>query len=241
MRKQVNQSEQVEVASASKVVKSGDELVIHDFQHRTVRRPRQIDFADILAASQVIADEEYNEAPWERCDGYEHESTSVRSAPDEWDSLNMQGSCWHTGNRERIVVTIDNATVAKWGIFDYCRARGASKQVAREMEAAEKRRSIARLCGWYSHGWESWGVTCDYYDAHDSLWGIDDYKYANEDVRPEVATNVADQLIEAGHEVIGYPESATMFAATCHDGKRVMTLDAWRDHYKRNLASDCWH
>lgn len=191
-------------------------------------RPKQIDFADILAACR-IEDDDYHAAPWETCDGYEHEATPASRIPDEADASSMQGYAYH--DRCRWVITVDDADVKSWGNFDHYRKQGASRQVAAEMVAAVKAQTIAQLVKWYENGWNYYCVVCEFYDVFDSLGGIDDYDYAQNECREDVAMNVAHELEAAGHIVVNKPTRAV---------HRGYTLEGFKEHLTRNLASQSW-
>jgi len=121
----------------------------------------RVDFADILKA--VKADTDYgNPAPWEDCDGYEHTLTPAERFIERSDYAakphEMQGYCYT--DRRRKVITLPEGE--DYGVYDYHRARGASKQVARELSAQSRARTIAQLKRWYENGWHVWYVACDY-------------------------------------------------------------------------------
>ena len=164
---------------------------------------RRVDFSDILKA--VKADTDYgNPAPWEDCDGFEHTITPADKLIDEIRATHMQGYCYT--DRRRKVITLPEGE--DYGVFDYHRARGASKQVARELSAQSRARTIAQLKQWYENGWHVWYVSCDYLGAHDSLGGVyDDEGDYLEEVKREVAENVAAELEKVGFEVFGKPEA----------------------------------
>ena len=170
-------------------------------------RPATIAFEDILEATEVVADEYESMTPWEHCDGFEHVATPERRFRDEADAREMQGSVYCDGHRERLVIELPRE--ADYGIYQYAREHGASRQVAAETVAAERRRTLAQLVKWYGDGWEWFGVKCDFEvlgdEYHDSIWGVDDAEYA-ETLKEEIALEVAGQLEEAGYTVTGQPE-----------------------------------
>ena len=154
-----------------------------------------IDFADILAKTEIVPDE-MQDAPWDNCDGYEH----IATPSSRFDDPSVQPG--YAGN---MVITIPPAAIKQWGVYDYWRERGASKGVAREKERQEVARTLAQLVDWYRNGWERWGVKCNFNGCHDSLWGIDDYGYAD-DMREEIASNVAYELEKKGYTVTVKPQ-----------------------------------
>lgn len=169
--------------------------------------PAVVDYADILEATKVVPDD-FGDAPWETCDGYEH--TVERAHCVEGDDHKMRGYCYCDAQRTQIVIQLPEADYGLLSLYEWLRERGASEQVAREAVAADRRRTLDRLVQWYSEGWQWLGVKCDFEvlgeEFQDSLWGIDDDDYARNEVVPEIADIVADQLEEAGFTVNNRPE-----------------------------------
>jgi hypothetical protein len=211
-----------------------------------------IDFQDILDACE-IKDDDMCEAPWENCDGFEHTATPVRNLDDAKHASEMQGHVWSEGYRAYVVIELKSGE--DWGTYEYLRAQGASKQVAREASAATRRKAIEQLKEWYQHGWSYYGVTCEYEGAEASVWGVDDYEYADTDVRHEIAREVAHELEKQGYTIINYPPADTAKKLTArrlttavslergvHQDiyARSMTADAWKAEFARNLNSQNW-
>src|SRR3990172_6802208 len=121
-------------------------------------RPATIAFDDLLGTTEVVYDEYENMTPWEHCDGFEHTATPERRFRDEANAREMQGSVYCDGHRERFVIELSDKE--DFGIYQYARERGASRQVAAEMVAAERRRTLAQLVKWYDSGCEWYGVRC---------------------------------------------------------------------------------
>lgn len=199
----------------------------------TVEYERDINYADILAACEIVPDECMSDAPWDWCDGWKHHLTNAHN---EADDCAMQG--YVTGRRrgQHILVCdepIDNL---------YCAPSGASRQVIAEGKACALRRFIAQLVDWYDNGWEWFGVRfnaaavelddIDLGQCITSLWGIDDYNFADSDCRHDVANEVCHSLEELGFTIVNRPV----------DPKRIVgrTIDVWREHWKRNLHSQDW-
>ena len=103
------------------------------------------------------------------------------------------------------------------------RERSASRGVSREGVAAQRQKTLDLLAGWYSNGWEWWGVECCFDALGEefvaSCYGIDDYGYANDYMRHEIAEEVVAQLEAAGYTVTGQPEPEKAFSA-----RRVATV-----------------
>ena len=197
-------------------------------------RPATISFEEILEATEVVADQYESMTPWEHCDGFEHIATPERRFRDEANAREMQGSVYCDGHRERLVIELPKEE--DYGIYQHMRERGASRQVAREAVAAERRRTLAQLVKWYGDGWEWFGVKCDYevlgeeFDA--SVWGIDDPEYAERDVKPDIAHEVACQLEKAGYTVTGKPDRQAGYRAYRREEKQRRLI--------RNLAAQNW-
>jgi hypothetical protein len=157
-------------------------------------RSALIDFADILASTEVVNDTMPG-APWEEADGWEHTSLPANLF---YNAQKRQG--YVKGCLIQVQAQED------WGVYDYARRNGASKQVAAELSAAARRRALSQLVEWYRDGWEWFGVRCTYAvlgsTYHYAAWGIDDADYA-ESLRAEVAGEVAHQLEQAGYTVTG--------------------------------------
>lgn len=189
----------------------------------------RVDFADILKA--VKAEIDYGmPAPWEDCDGFEHTIKPADRLIDEIQAERMRGYCYT--DRRRQVITLPEGE--DYGVYEYHRQRGASKQVARELSAQARAKTIDQLKRWYENGWQCWYVACDYLGAHDSLGGVyDDSGDYLEDVKREVAENVAAELEKGGFEVFGKPEDKPRLTAR----GRSMSADDWHAEFRRNLNS----
>lgn len=189
----------------------------------------RVDFADILKA--VKADTDYGmPAPWEDCDGFEHTLTPADRFDERADYERMQGYCYT--DRRRKVITLPPGE--DYGVYDYHRARGASKQVARELSAQARARTIDQLKRWYQNGWQVWFVSCNYLGAQDSLGGVyDDSGDYLEEVKQEVAENVAAELEKDGFEVFGQPEAEPRLKLSANGWG--MSADNWRAEFKRRL------
>jgi hypothetical protein len=185
-------------------------------------RSAAIGFEDILEATCVVADDD-NGAPWDNRDGFEHTATRANDT-------GQQGSVYCNNRRERLLIELP---ADDYGIYAYQRGRGASKQVAYEAVAVARRRTLAQLVEWYRNGWQYYGVVCDYnvlgVDFGSSVWGVDDWDYAHDFVRKEIALEVADQLEAAGYTVTGQPD----YSAGC-------SRDTKQARLARNLASQNW-
>jgi hypothetical protein len=182
-----------------------------------------VEWADILDAI-TIAPDDMTDAPWDNCDGFDHETTPAQQCEN---AESRRGCCWDTGNRERVVVSV----AFDGELHAWCRARGASRQVAREMVALSARRTIDALTHWLEHGWEWWVVSGDILGCGDSLGGIDDYDYAKNEVVGDIADNLAYALEQAGYTITGRPEAG---------GPHSEIRKNRRDNLHRNLSLFSW-
>lgn len=226
--------------------REGDQLITTT----TTVESAVIDFQDILDACE-IKDDYDADAPWKNCDGFEHTAVSVnRLDGEKRDAAEfMQGYCYCEADREYKLIQLEPGD--DWGIFEYMRERGASRQVAAEAVAASRRKTLEQLVEWYRNGWNYYGVTCEFEGAEASVWGVDDYDYADTDVRNEIASEVAHELEREGY-TINYPpatQEKKLSARRMTDAvssergvhrdiyPRRMTADQWRAEWKRNMES----
>lgn len=212
--------------------------------------PAEIEFANILEATNVILDQHNTEAPWDNCDGFKHEAKEILPYKDE---VNLERGYAPRQCNLDMVITLPEGE--DYGLYKWHRERGATKQVAREAVAADRQRTLDQLVKWYSDGWQWWGVACSYSvldtEYEGSVWGIDSEEYAK-DLCEEIALGVALQLESAGYTVTGKPKSERDLSAqrsrtivSSHEVEqtyfwRVGTPDQWRAEYKRNLALQNW-
>lgn len=199
--------------SSSKVSTRVDDSIIRtSVQVETL--PAVVDYDDILDACEIVPDDDSREAPWESCDGYEHDFETLDNRHDARGAIYSEDI--------RIVLNPDPAT------YRYFRSIGMSKQTAAEMTALQNRRTLDQLVSWHSSGWEWYGVTCEFMGHHDSLWGIDSYDYAHDGVRHDIAAEIAAKLETEGFTVTNRPDP------------RKANRDAKLHRLRRNLKLDCW-
>lgn len=181
-----------------------------------------VDYADLVAATEIVDDNDCD-PPWENCDGWKHDVTTHPRCHARWVDLpprclyEQQGyvSCSRSWGGSPILIVPDREDT-NWDSYEYCRKHyGYSKQVAREHEAERRRRTLKQLVDWYSNGWEYYGVSCQYtakatfgddFEVNESLCGIDDLKYAQEEVVPDIVGQAVWSLEKAGFVVENQPE-----------------------------------
>lgn len=167
------------------------------------RLPRVVLWADLLAACEWVGDD-YAGVPWEDEDGWEHEFCKARDFDDAANTSEMCGFvCPSRG--PNYVVTVAGAD--PWGVGAYARARGASRQVAAELAAENKRLTIETLARWRGDdGYSSECCVLKFGDYRASLSGIGepDEAYRRE-VESELAAEVAADLVKDGFKIKGRP------------------------------------
>lgn len=183
---------------------------------------RIVQFDDILKEVKIEYDEAYNEAPWEASDGWEHNIVSADRGARE-DFVNRRGYTYRGYHGGAVCVEIDDKIVIEeWGVNGY---PGCSKQVRVEIIAQAKRNAIDQLAKWYSNGWDWFVVSGEYQGYISSVCGLDCYDYA-EEVRCEVAGEIADQMEENGYVVEGRPAPVVYGAEQKMENRRIRN-----DHY----------
>jgi hypothetical protein len=197
--------------------RDGDTMVLVTVE----TRPAVVEFSAIREAVTVEPDECMCEAPWENCDGFSHELRDVRDDAE----LKSEACIYHEHRRQMIELTDDH------GIYEYLRARGASRQTAREAVASDRRRTLDVLKKWYRDGWEWWQVSCEYLDASAGVGGVDDYDYASEACADEIAEEVAAELVKKGYTINGIPTEPD---------RRASYLENRRYHMRQNLLMGTW-
>lgn len=186
-------------------IRSGDKLITTLV--KTTVEQATIEFSDILDATKIESDEMIHTAPWEDCDGYEHEVIRDDSDGNAAGYFNGSRASRYTGNR-RVVIAKD-----AFGNFAYWRANGASKQVAFQLARAEEKRTAEQLASWYANGWNCFAIVCQFKGEIESVGGFyasepttrDDDAYLRESMR-DIATQMASNLESQGYEVIGKPD-----------------------------------
>ncbi len=182
---------------------------------------RIVDFNDI--ETSVEYDEYWHDAPWDHCDGWEHEFIASRRFDHDGyqDSVGAVRKTYHNDDSGFIGIT-DDTVVNGWGCIGYS---GCSKQVRAESIARAKRQAVIQLVKWYEYGWEYYTAFARYGDFMDNCGGIDCVDYGQE-VADECAHNVADEMEKDDYIIVNRPEI-----------KPYCRVSALRDKIRRQL--DC--
>lgn len=197
--------------------------------------PVIIPYSDIIEAAEVYGDE-YSEAPWDSCDGLEHEVKTESQLGYNVDLQEMRGHFW--GDRRECVVVVDKEQVEKWGVYAYARASGASKQVAREMEALNLRNTIDQLREWHSNGYSNYVVKIDFMDECESCGGIDDEDFARHEMVHEIAGEVVAKLEARGFKILGQPTGKRTKYSYQWEAKHKLNSQSWMDEPKFDYAKN---
>ena len=188
----------------------------------TTEEERVVDYDDIVGRGE--SDDWHTDAPWEECDGWEHEFHKDGYYTHEGlrDSRGWVNRTTRNGGSGYI--EIDDDTVIGWGCTG---PSGCSKQVRAERIARAKRDALDQLVKWYSDGWYVSVAIAEYGDYSDCVGGIWDEPWGDytRELVEERRANVADQMEDDGYEVIGRPTPP----------KPYNRIDHHRDRIRRNL------
>lgn len=193
--------------------------------------PLFVDYREILKNVSIEEDDD-SRTPWSNCDGWEHEATPVDKYREQHEHIpsgtvgHVRGHCWCNSDRDHIVIEITEHTLDGW-CGKQAAYYGASKQVHAERRAQIRRDALDQLVSWYRDGWQWWYVKGEFRGEFESLSGIDDYEYAEKEVRYEIADEIADKLEKRGY-VITYKRRQR----DCFAYKR----ERFRDRVGRNLG-----
>jgi hypothetical protein len=166
---------------------------------------RFVEYSDLLDAVKIEADN-WGDAPWDNCSGFEHTASRL-GYYDYAEQANGANNIARTG-RDTYVLEFDCSVEKEFDdLYRWYRLYGASKGVAAELVAHDRKARMELLVGWYENGWEYWYVCAEYngYEA-DGCGGIDDYEYADTEYRTELANDLAAQLEADGFIVTGKPD-----------------------------------
>jgi len=194
------------IDTSSKTFRAGNSII--EVVTRTTVRHRVVEFEDILLACEVVPDDDHPGAPWKDCDGYDHEVVPLSRMDNltDADEQAIRGRVYRRSERAVVQVPRDNPA-----LFAYHHDNGCSRQVAAELVAQDRRRTIDQLAAWYRDGWDYWGVTCEFNGEEASCRGFDDLEYADTEGRREIAREVAAALETKGYMVIGQPDYAAEY------------------------------
>lgn len=162
--------------------------------------PAVIDYKDILAAVDIVPDEDFG-PPWKEFDGDEH---VIREVERDEQRQSFRYMHTRTGHDAGLVYLEDEHEDS----YKYLHARGMSKQMAREETARILRSHVERIIRWHEEGWWCYGVVCKYQKYEESVWGVlvdtCDDPYLTE-VSHEMASQVARRMVNDGYTITNFP------------------------------------
>ena len=181
-----------------------------------------VDWDDIEGS---IEPDDWNDAPWDDCDGWDHETRKL-GYYDHDGIKESRGYARTQWNDPNVLIELDDDDIINtWG---HTRRAGESKQVWLERVARIKRSALDQLVKWYECGWYVWVACADHGDYTDSLGCIYDddgcSDYLDECVI-ECRLEVAAQMENDGYIVENKPESTRTYNK----------IDHHRDRIRRNL------
>lgn len=189
----------------------------------TTEEPLTVDFEDIVG--RIEPDDWYNEAPWESCDGWEHEWHGTN----HYDHPGAYGSYKYVNRSARYggcgFIEVDDETVIGWGCTG---PTGCSKQVRFESIQRAKRKATEQLVDWYMNGWEVSYVHAEYDEYFASFGGIWDSPWGNytEECLMGCRIEVAEQMESDGYRILNKPEPSY----------RYNRIEAFKARIRRQLT-----
>jgi len=199
-----------------------------------------IDFADIFNASVVEPDTDC-EAPWENCDGWEHEFIPQHKLPDNLSTYDAKKAAGWTGDG---LIVVDPNVVKKQWMGEYSPFSGEHRQVYEEHIAEVRRKAVAQLVKWYKDGYDYWWVYCQFKDETAWMGMIQDDRDGEhlKECRVEMAEEVAYQLEKRGFTVINWPGHPSQREARINqeraDIARHMGFEDYKT-YRRWVRTPC--
>jgi len=184
-----------------------------------------VDWDDIEGS---IEPDDWNDAPWDDCDGWDHETRKL-GYYDHDGIKESRGYARTQWNDPNVLIELDDDDIINtWG---HTRRAGESKQVWLERVARIKRSALDQLVKWYEDGWSYNYVRAEFGDYSDGCGGIlcddttDGIKYLDTMVL-ESRHEVASQLEDNGYIVEGRPTGIRW---------SYNKIDHHRDRIRRNL------
>jgi hypothetical protein len=208
-----------------------------------------VPYSDIAARCDTIHDTDECRQPWDDCDGYEHDNYNptayqrLTNCPDEYldQAIERQRGAYRDGNNRIGILLLPNEEPLEYeGIYDYHRARGASKQVAYELAADAVRNTKDQLLKWYRDGWDWYGVTCEISHGFDrfeaSCWGYQGEEHADEEGRDHIISEIIHYMEDKGYRIVGVPDekdrSESYKASRRYHHKRMLNIFNRREYHE---------
>jgi hypothetical protein len=210
-----------------------------------------VPYAALAARGHVEEDDYYTSPPWEECEGWEHTLQSCENfqrhlddtshcyvipaqATDHFKASNA--TYYDTNACEFFRIVLDDA--AQRGLLQYYRARGASRQVAAELCAVNKRQTISQLRDWRKDGWHWYSAVAKWTAAdgkcyEDSLGGFNNEDDAEAVLLEDVIPQVIHELELDGFIVQGQPPSLRRYGG-------CTSKEKYRERLQKNLHGQDW-
>lgn len=194
-----------------------DTIVVCTIETRTAVIP----FGALLAAVRIEPDE-YAE-PFEKGTLMAHSLTHPNDAarPDQ-----ARAAVWTRWGGFRFIELEDDGRE----LFDFYRADGAARQVATELCAQAKRRTLNSIATIYKsdtagYGLDFWNVSLEF-DAYTADFGnVEGLDYAQSETAQEVALIVSGEMEADGYTIIGKPSIG------------AQRLASQRERFKNNIRA----
>lgn len=191
----------------------------------TTVEDREVSYDDILESVTIEHDDWTNDAPWENCDGWEHDARR-ESYHDHEGIRDSRGYARCSRGDNHIIEVDDDVIVNRWGCGGY---PGCSKQVRAELIAQVKRNALDQLVEWYEDGWEYFNVSGEFKGYTDSIGDVDSYEYADQ-LRHEIAVNIADDMEKDGYIITDRPKPDNRSNAQIQRGCHKQMLESFIVH-----------
>jgi hypothetical protein len=182
--------------------------------------PAVVQFSEILDAIRIEVDGDYDPLDG---DTHAHELLDIPEVEVDWENVQAAVYTERRGHRRPGWCLIQlNDDPHDPGS---CGAHGMSKQVRYEYAARVKAQLLKYIQDAYADRITGYGAVGNFRGFHASCWGFEPEEYAESEGRPEIASEIAEKMIDAGYTVVGYPPVETL------EQKRQRI----RDKVRRNL------
>lgn len=152
-----------------------------------------VEHAEAVKAVKIGYDEHNGDTPWDNDDFYSHK---LEKTDFEDEANNAVGAFYSNDYRGPRVIRIDGKQFTE--LAAYYHSAGHSKQVAAELAAEQRRKTLKQLKTWYLCGWSWYYVRAELKGCQSSCYG-----FLSEDEAKQAAPEILAELI-AELENVGY-------------------------------------
>lgn len=155
-----------------------------------------VEHADAVKAVKISYDEHNGDTPWADDDFYAHK---LDYAKHDEEANNALGAFYCNDRHGPRVIRLDGKQFTE--LAAYYHSAGHSKQVAAELAAEQRRKTVKQIKTWYLCGWSWYYVRAELKGCQASCYGFlteEDAKQA----APEILTELLAELQNAGYTVI---------------------------------------